>query len=142
MERAYTIPFRVVYNRAARKERAKRAMKYVREFIARHMKSDPERVKIHTSVNMVVWQRGAEKPPRKLRVVAIKEDENIWVYTQEERVNMGETPKKKQAARKEPTVPVKSKGEGKEKEEKKSAPAKEKEKKEDGKKEEKKRDKI
>jgi len=139
MERAYTIPFRVVYNRAARKERAKRAMKYVREFIASHMKSDPESVKIHTSVNMVVWQRGAEKPPRKLRVVAIKEGDNIWVYTQEERANMGEKPKKKQAAKKEPTVPVKSKEEGKEKEEKKSAPAKEK--KEDGKKEEKKSDK-
>ena len=148
MERAYTIPFRVVYNRAARKERAKRAMKYVREFIASHMKSDPENVKIHSSVNMVVWQRGIEKPPRKLRVVAIKEDENIWVYTQEERASIGEKPEKKQAAKKESTAPVKSKEGGKKKEEKKRETEKKpaapiKGKKEDGeKKEEKKSDKA
>ena len=95
MERAYTIPFRTVYNLAARKERAKRAMKHIREFVAKHMKVDPEKVKIHTSVNAAVWQRGAEKPPRKLRVVAVKEGEEVWVYTQEERAKLEKAPKEK-----------------------------------------------
>lgn len=88
MERAYTIPFRTVYNRAARKERAKNAMKFIREFIARHAKTVPENVKIHTSVNKEVWRRGVEKPPRRLRVVVIKKGEEIWVFTQDERVKV------------------------------------------------------
>jgi len=134
MERAYTIPFRVVYNRAARKGRAKRAMKHIREFIATHMKSDPENVKIHTSVNMVVWQRGIEKPPRKLRVVAIKEGENVWVYTQEERAKIGEKPKKKQVAKTKPAAPAKNKEEDEKKQKAKkspTAPVKERKKKEE-----------
>ncbi len=100
-ERAYTIPLRVVYNRAARKERAKRAMKHIREFIARHMHVEPENVKIHTSVNEVVWQRGIEKPPRKVKVVAVKDGETVWVYTPEARAEIEKAEKKaKRAVRK------------------------------------------
>lgn len=99
MERAYTIPLRSVYNRAVRKERAKRAMKHIREFIAKHMKVEPENVKIHESVNHVVWQRGIEKPPRKIKVIAVKEGETVWVYTPEARA---EIEKSKKSAKHEP----------------------------------------
>ncbi len=97
-ERAYTIPLRAVYNRAARRERAKRAMKHIREFIARHMHAEEENVKIHTSVNEVVWQRGIEKPPRKIKVVAVKEGETVWVYTPEARAEVAKTEKKRKIA--------------------------------------------
>jgi len=99
-ERAYTIPLRVVYNRAARKERAKRAMNHIREFIARHMHADPENVKIHTSVNEIVWQRGIEKPPRKIKVVAVKDGETVWVYTPEVRAEIAKAEKKRKRAAK------------------------------------------
>ncbi|MDN5358758.1 MAG: large subunit ribosomal protein L31e [Candidatus Diapherotrites archaeon] len=99
-ERAYTIPLRVVYNRAARKERAKRAMRHIREFVAKHMKVEPDNVKIHVSVNHVVWQRGIEKPPRKVKVVAVKEGETVWVYTPEERAKISVEPKKAKRAKK------------------------------------------
>jgi len=96
-ERAYTIPLRTVYNRAKRAVRAKRAMKHIREFIARHMKVPEENVKIHVSVNHAVWQRGIQKPPRKVKVVAIKDGETVWVYTPEERAKLVEAAKKKRA---------------------------------------------
>ncbi len=99
-ERAYTIPLRTVYNRAKRAVRAKRAMKYIREFIARHMKVSEENVKIHVSVNHVVWQRGIQKPPRKVKVVAVKDGETVWVYTPEERAKLVEATKKKARAKK------------------------------------------
>ncbi len=88
MERAYTIPLRSVYNRAVRRERAKRAMKHIREFVAKHTKVEPENVKIHESVNHIVWQRGIEKPPRKIKVVVVKEGDIVWVYTPEARVEL------------------------------------------------------
>lgn len=120
MERAYTIPLRVVYNRAARKERAKRAMKHIREFVAKHMKVSPENVKIHPSVNMLVWQRGIEKPPRKVRVVAVKEGETVWVYTQEERARMEKEQPKREEKKEEETVKLSVKGEAEEESKEKS----------------------
>ncbi len=99
-ERAYTIPLRTVYNRAKRAVRAKRAMKHIREFIARHMKVSEENVKIHVSVNHVVWQRGIQKPPRKVKVVAVKDGETVWIYTPEERAKLVEAVKKRARAKK------------------------------------------
>ncbi len=93
-ERAYNIPLRPVYNRAKRAVRAKRAMKHIREFIARHMKVDEEHVKIHPSVNEVIWQRGIQKPPRKVKVVAVKSGDVVWVYTPEERAKIVQEQKK------------------------------------------------
>lgn len=121
MERAYTIPLRTVYNRAARKERAKRAMKHIREFIAKHMKVSPENVKIHVSVNMIVWQRGIEKPPRRVKVVAIKEGETVWVYTPEERAKLEKQVKKTKSS----TTRKTAKKAERKAEEKKETPAKE-----------------
>ncbi len=84
MERVYTVPLRRAYN-AAHKYRARAAMKALRAFIARHMKVEEAHVKIHESVNHEVWKRGARKPPKRIKVVAVKEGEYVWVYTPEAR---------------------------------------------------------
>ncbi len=84
MERVYTVPLRRAYN-AAHKYRARAAMKALRAFIARHMKVEEGKVKIHESVNHAVWKRGARKPPRRLKVVAVREGDVVWVYTPEAR---------------------------------------------------------
>ncbi len=84
MERVYTVPLRRAYN-AAHKYRARAAMKTLRAFIARHMKVGEAHVKIHESVNHEVWKRGARKPPKRIKVVAVKEGEYVWVYTPEAR---------------------------------------------------------
>ncbi len=80
--RLMTIPLRRAWN-AARKYRARAAMKFLRSFVARHMKAPEEHVRIHESVNHEIWKRGAQKPPRRIQVVAVKQGELVWVYTVE-----------------------------------------------------------
>lgn len=73
----FTVPlYRVYWGR--RKNRAKRAVKLLRKFIIRHTKV--EKVKIDNEVNMLIWSRGIEKPPRRIRVsVEVKPEEKIAI---------------------------------------------------------------
>jgi len=77
LERVYSIRLRHKMKRYPRWLRAKKAAKYVRKFLSRHMKVDPENIKIDTAVNEKIWERGAEKPPTKIRVRAVKFDDGI-----------------------------------------------------------------
>ncbi|MHC1601402.1 MAG: 50S ribosomal protein L31e [Candidatus Nezhaarchaeales archaeon] len=74
VERLYTIPLKIVL-RVPRWRRAARAIRFVRAFISRHMKS--ENVKIDPKVSEFIWSRGAKKPPRRVRVKAIKYKDGI-----------------------------------------------------------------
>jgi len=73
-ERLYTIPLRITL-KVPRWRRAARAVRFVRAFIARHMKS--ENVKIDPKVSEFIWSRGAKKPPRRVKVKAIKYKDGI-----------------------------------------------------------------
>ena len=68
-EQIYIIPLRDVQH-TPRWERGKRAMKAIRDFLARHMKS--EEIKLDQSINEAVWERGSHKPPSRIRVRAMK----------------------------------------------------------------------
>ena len=68
-EHVYIIPLRDS-RRAPRWKRSHVAMKDIRKFLSRHMKG--EEVKIDQSINEYVWARGAEKPPSRVRVRAMK----------------------------------------------------------------------
>lgn len=70
MERVYTIPLDEAYSKPAKK-RAGRAIKILRAFLSRHMKSD--NVKISPEVNEFVEERGATSPAKKIRVNASKD---------------------------------------------------------------------
>jgi len=73
-EMIYTIPLgRVYWGR--RTNRAARAIKLIRKFVARHFGVPPEKVWIHTDVNEYVWRRGIEKPPRRIKVKVVKDAE-------------------------------------------------------------------
>ena len=81
-EQIYIIPLRDV-QRTPRWERGKRAMKAIRDFLARHMKS--EDIKIDQSINEAVWERGSHKPPSRIRVRAMKfEDGQVQAELAEE----------------------------------------------------------
>jgi len=57
-----------------RTNRADRAVKYLRKFIARHTKAD--KVIVTNEVNNYIWSRGREKPPRRISVfVKVVEEE-------------------------------------------------------------------
>lgn len=74
LERVYTIPLRKA-KAAPRYKRAKKAAKLVKEFIARHMRTNENLVWIDPRLNEFIWQRGAEKPPTRIRVFARKLDD-------------------------------------------------------------------
>lgn len=80
LERIYTVPLREVYTSGSHETRAKRASKILRSFISRHMKASEEQVKIGNDVNSLVWAKGIQKPPRKIKVRAKKDkDGNVEV---------------------------------------------------------------
>jgi large subunit ribosomal protein L31e len=70
-ERIYTIPLRNVKG-TPRWKRSKKAVVEIEKFLRRHMKTDE--IKLDYLVNERIWERGAKKPPSKIRVRAIKED--------------------------------------------------------------------
>jgi large subunit ribosomal protein L31e len=49
------------------------AAKLVREFLERHMKS--EEIKLDQGINKKLWECGAEHPPSRIRVRAVKQDD-------------------------------------------------------------------
>lgn len=73
-EQVYTIPLRDA-KKAKRKKRAAKAAKKVKEFLKKHMNASE--VKIQSDLNEKIWARGAEKPPAKVRVRAIRQEDNV-----------------------------------------------------------------
>ncbi len=66
VKRIHTIPlYRVYWGR--RRNRAKRAIRIIREYVMRHFKQ-AEEIVISNEVNEFVWSRGIEKPPRRVKV--------------------------------------------------------------------------
>lgn len=72
MERVYIISLRDV-KRVPRTIRSPKAVRLVREFLQKHMKSDD--IKIDSSVNEKIWERGIQKVPPKIKVKATKEED-------------------------------------------------------------------
>jgi large subunit ribosomal protein L31e len=90
-EKIYTIPLGRAWI-SPRKKRAPRATRILKNFIHRHMKikteteegEETERLVVSNEVNEKIWSRGIEKPPRKIRVRAVKDKEGvITVYLAE-----------------------------------------------------------
>jgi large subunit ribosomal protein L31e len=74
-ERIYTIPLRDVTNKVPTTKRAPRAIKKIREYLQKHMKSD--NVKLDNSINEKVWERSLNKIPARVRVKAVKQDDVV-----------------------------------------------------------------
>lgn len=73
-ERIYTIPLRAV-KKAPRWKRGNRAITLIREYLARHTKS--EYIVLDSTINEKVWARGSQKPPSKIRVKVTEEEDVI-----------------------------------------------------------------
>lgn len=71
-EKFYTINLRDVWA-APRIKRAPKAVRIVKDFVKRRMKVDD--VKISNAVNQEIWKRSIKKPPRKIKIRAVKDKE-------------------------------------------------------------------
>ena len=90
IEREYTIPLREEWRKVPRYKRTNKAVKAMKEFLARHMKiydRDLNKIKIDQYLNEFMWFRGIRKPPVKIKVKAIREGEIV-------RVELAELPTK------------------------------------------------
>jgi len=76
LERIYTVPLCGAYTRGVRM-RARTAVKMLRAFLARHMKAEPENVKLSASLNNIMLSHGMAKPPRKLKLKVSKGGDGI-----------------------------------------------------------------
>ena len=76
VERIITIPMRAT-KMAPRTKRAARAIKEIRDNIARHMKADVEKIWIDKSLNEKIWERGIQNPPRKITVKEVKFEDGL-----------------------------------------------------------------
>jgi len=93
-EKFYTVPLGKAWITPPRR-RVPRAMRMLKSFITKHMKlesrketeeeeEEVSRLIISNEVNLRMWSRGIEKPPRKIRVRAAKDKEgNVTVYLAE-----------------------------------------------------------
>jgi len=86
VEREYTIPLRAKVMKVPPYKRAKKAIRTIREFLVKHMQirnRDLEKIKLDKYLNQMIWSRGIQTPPHKIKVKAIKEGDIVRVETYE-----------------------------------------------------------
>lgn len=71
-EKFYDLNLRRIWN-SPREKRTPRAVRFLRDYVARRMKTDD--VSLSEDANHMLWKRGTSKPPRKIRVRAVKDKE-------------------------------------------------------------------
>jgi len=82
LEREYTIPLRREFMKVRRHKRTPKAVKAVKQFIAKHMKvadRDLRNVRLDKWLNNELWFRGIKNPPHKIKVKAVKEGDIVKV---------------------------------------------------------------
>lgn len=69
-----TIPLSKVKRKVPRGKRAPRAVKFLKEFVARNIKVNVDSVIIEKGVNELIWSKGIQKPPPRIKVALSKEE--------------------------------------------------------------------
>ena len=72
LERVYNVPLRREYQKAPNWKRTPKAVKALRQFISKHMKS--ENVVIGRYANELLWKKGMKNPPHHVKVNAVKDE--------------------------------------------------------------------
>ena len=120
-KRTYNIPLRREYQKAPMYKRTKKAMTALKEFIAKHMKS--EDIVIFQEVNELLWKNGIQNPPHHVKVDVLKtEDGKVYVQLEGLEIKVGKSEEKeaKKSEDKPAKKPKKEKAETEEKSEEKS----------------------
>ena len=82
LEREYVIPLRRAFLNSPRFGRAKKAVKTIKIFLAKHMKvedRDTRKVKVDIYLNNEIWFKGIKNPPKSVKVKAVKRDGIVYV---------------------------------------------------------------
>jgi ribosomal protein L31E len=87
LTREYVVPLRKGFLKVPQYKRAKKAVKTLKEFIARHMRvenRDLRKIKIDLHLNNEIWFRGIKKPANKIKVKATKKNGIVTATLAEE----------------------------------------------------------
>jgi large subunit ribosomal protein L31e len=80
LEREYVVPLREKCRVVPRYKKTNKAIRSVKEFLAKHMKvydRDLDKIKLDQYLNEFLWGRGIKNPPHKVKVKAIKYSSGI-----------------------------------------------------------------
>jgi len=80
LEREYNVPLRKGWLKVPEYKRGNKAIKTLKEFVAKHMKvydRDLRKIKVDMLVNNEIRFRGMKKPPAKIKIIAKKFDNDI-----------------------------------------------------------------
>ena len=75
IERTYNVPLRREYLKVANWKRTKKAVSALRQFLAKHMKS--EEVKLGKELNEHLWKHGIKNPPHHVKVNVSKDEKGV-----------------------------------------------------------------
>ncbi len=89
IERVYTVNLSKLYAMGRHTERARKAIKMLRRFASRHMKTDDEKIIITQEVNEYVWRNGIQKPPKKLKLKLMKDKDGTVMVSLESEIADG-----------------------------------------------------
>ncbi len=73
IERTYNVPLRKEFRKVPRWRKTKKAVRALKEFLAKHMKSD--NVKLSKEINEQLWKHGIKNPPHHIKVNVTKDSE-------------------------------------------------------------------
>jgi len=83
IEREYIIPLRDRIRSVPRYKRTPKAVKTVKEFLAKHMgirDRDLKKIRLDKYLNEALWYRGIKNPIHKIKVKAVKEGDIVRAY--------------------------------------------------------------
>ena len=75
LERTYNIPLRKEWLKVPKYKRSNKAVKALKEFLMKHMKS--EDVRIGKMANLDIWKHGIKNPPHHIKVTAVKGSDGV-----------------------------------------------------------------
>lgn len=73
---AFTVPLGGVW-KESRWRRTPKAVRTFKEFALRHLKVEPESLKVSQALNELLWSWGIERPPRRVRVRVLRDKEGV-----------------------------------------------------------------
>src|SRR3989338_11112761 len=82
LEREYVIPLRRHWVNVQRYNRTSKAVKAIKQFVAKHMKipdRDVDKVKLNVYFNNELWFRGRTNPPAKVKVKVRRDGDLVHV---------------------------------------------------------------
>ena len=105
IERTYTIPLRKAWLNKARYKRTPKAVRAVKEFLVKHMKSTD--VKLGKELNDKLWKHGIKNPPCRIKVSVVKEDGKVMAELFGAKTEVAKAPAKPEQKKEAPKAEVK-----------------------------------